>query len=127
LSTIVIWIIIIGMGALGLLALLAPSTEKSVVSWFTRPMRVRVLGAAVVLLAVLLFLFVHPSGWHGAFTMVMVVLLILGGGVSLILPDTMIVFNEAWIGWRSGWHRLMGIVYMCIAGLFYLAWSAGSA
>lgn len=119
-ATLFMWLFVVVLGVLGLIALVVPGTERRIVDTFVSRGPVRFLGLVLLAAGILLFVngdhtgsphFVHFAGVVG----------VLAGGVSLVLPDTMIVFNEWWLT-RGDWtHRASGLIYLVAAALFYTA------
>ncbi|HOJ34658.1 MAG TPA: hypothetical protein PKY35_04820 [Candidatus Hydrogenedentes bacterium] len=114
------WIFVIGYGLLGIAGVLAPTLERRLIGVFTRKMPVRLLGVVLIVLGVLVFRWAPDTGWP-RLAQVLGVVNTIAGGVNLILPDAMVVFNENWIASKTLWHRLLGVLYLVAAYLCYLA------
>lgn len=117
-----LWFFVVLYGLLGAAGLVAPSAERKLVGSFTRRAPVRMLGLVLLALGAFLFITADSTGWK-RFVQIMGVANVIAGGVNLILPDTMVVVNEAWIDRANLWHRIAGLAYLAIAYLFFLATS----
>jgi len=116
----VLWFFVLVYGLMGLAGILFPVMERKLVTTFTRRNPVRILGLSLVFLGIVLFVMADATAWK-KFVQVMGVLNVIAGGVNLLLPDTMVVVNEAWIDCSNLWHRVTGLAYLVVAYLFYVA------
>lgn len=114
------WLFVIAYGLLGLAGLIVPSTERKLAGAFVRSGRVRGLGVLLLALGVYLFLFADRTNQE-TFVKIAGVVHVLVGGVNLLLPEPMVVFNEAYAA-KSAWaHRAVALGYLVVAYLFYTA------
>ena len=114
------WLFVVLYGSLGIAAIVLPDIERRIVAFFTRTTPVRFLGVFLIILGVWVFRIARDTGWP-MLAQTLGVVHSIAGGVNLILPDAMVVFNEAWIERRPVWHRFMGLLYVAVAYLCYLA------
>ncbi len=121
LALMVDWAFILMYGLLGVSSVAFTAIERRFITALTHPRKVRMFGTALVALALMLFFFKEGAGWKDLFFEAMVLAHVLAGGVNLLLPEPMIVLNEAWLAKGNTPHRLLGIVYIGVALLFYIA------
>lgn len=114
------WVFVGAYGLLGLAGLIYPDAERKFIGWFTGRLPVRILGLILMAAGIFIFRYAKDTGWP-ILAQVLGVVNTVAGGVNLILPDAMIVLNEAWIERRDVWHRLLGALYVVVAYLCYLA------
>ncbi len=114
------WGLVVLFGILGALALLTPDAERRIVRRFTYKTPVRILGFCLLLLGMLLFALADRTGWR-LLAQCMGVVFFLAGGINMALPEFMITLNESWIDKGQVAHRIVGLLYIGLAVLFYLA------
>ena len=105
---------------LGVVGILAPWSLRRVMNLFTRNGPVRVLGVVLIILGAEMFIQARHT------TLPMLVkglgaLMFIDGGVRLFVPTLSVIIMEKLRGVRPVGLRLMGLLQVGLAWLFYLA------
>ena len=104
---------------LGLIGLFSPGTTRGIVSAFVEKAPVRILGLFLMALGAGIFrvadqLYVPIVGKVIGVTLFMI------GGVHMFVPVFAIILNEWWVARKMAWERLVSLVYIGIAVLFFM-------
>lgn len=121
-----LWLFVVGYGALGALGVFAPGGMRRLVEVFLRKASLRIFGAVLLVLGMLLARLSALTTWNG-FVMAMAVCFFLAGGVQLFIPTVVIVLNDWWSDRPNPWQRAIGALYIVFAVLFGLAATSPAA
>jgi len=105
---------------LGVVGIVAPWSLRRIMNMFTRNGPVRVLGVVLIILGAEMFIQARNT------TLPLLVkalgtLMFIDGGVRLFVPTLSVIFMEKLSGVRPIGLRLMGLLQVGVAWLFYLA------
>lgn len=106
-------------GLLGLIGLFSPDRTRGFISTFLEKAPVRILGAVLMVLGAGVFRVANqlelPMVGH-----VLGVALFMFGGVHIFIPEFAIILNEWWVARKTAWERLVSLVYIAVAVLFFM-------
>lgn len=114
------WVLIVAHALVGILALLSPNIAKGQVRVLQGSGRIRLLGLYLLVLGVLIFsqatLAANPVVPQAA-----AVVLFLCGGTLIVIPALGLILVEWMLEKGPGFFRLVALVNILVAGLFYFA------
>ena len=114
------WVLLVGHGLIGLLALISPDLAKGQINVLHGNGRIRVFGLYLGAIGILIFsqatLATEPL-----IPQVAAVALFLAGGTLVVLPALGLILVEWMLDRGPGFFRLIALLNILIAGLFYFA------
>ena len=105
---------------LGIMGLLAPWSLRRVMNMFTRNGPVRILGILLLVVGAEMFIQARHTTWP-LLVKALGALVFVDGGVQLFVPTLSVIFMEKLRGIRPIGLRLVGLLQVGVAWLFYLA------
>lgn len=115
-----IWVVIAGCFAIGVLGILSPGAFKGALNRLNRGKRIRILGVAFMVLGATMFANAEMAKFEILLKSVGVVLF-LYGGVSLFLPAMVVVVVELITSKGPLVHRALGVAFLGMTYLFFVA------
>lgn len=106
-------------GLLGLIGLFSPDRTRAFITTFLEKTPVRILGAVLIILGAGIFRVAMQLHVPIAGQLVGVALFMLGG-VHIVIPEFAIIVNEWWGARKTVWERLISLVYIALAVLFFM-------
>jgi len=115
----ILWGFVIICGLLGLIGLLWPSGMRGIIKMFLANTPWRVFG--ILLMVAGGFLFRTAAQQDLALVVkIASVVLFMVGGVELLLPSFLVIFNEWWLTKSDMHQRLAGALWLILAALFFV-------
>lgn len=114
------WVLVVVNGGLGALGVLAPGRLRGVARAFTNNRSVRILGLFLIVFGAEMFI----RGSGTAFPVLVKtlgVILFIFGGVCLFIPTLSVILAEWCVARSDNWYRVLGLVCIGLAILFYKA------
>jgi len=114
------WVLVVVNGGLGALGVLAPGRLRAVARAFTNNRSVRILGLFLIVFGAEMFI----RGSGTAFPVLVKtlgVILFIFGGVCLFIPTLSVILAEWCVARSDNWYRVLGLVCIGLAILFYKA------
>lgn len=114
------WVLVVVNGGLGALGVIAPGRLRGVARAFTNNRSVRVLGLFLIVFGAEMF--VRGSGTaFPVLVKTLGVILFIFGGVCLFIPTLSVILAEWCVARSDNWYRVLGLVCIGLAVLFYQA------
>lgn len=116
----ILWAFVGICGLLGVIGVISPNGFRRITRTVNKKAPLRIIGVLMMVAGALVYRTAvrehMPPIVKGAG-----VFLFMLGGVELLLPSFLVVFNDWWASLRNIWQRFAGLVFLAFAGLFYLA------
>lgn len=119
-NTPLMWVMVALHLALGVLGIVAPSQLRRIFGGVLPRWRIRLLGFVLMLIGAEIFVNAENTQVP-TIAKTLSILLFVDGGVRLLIPMVHVVLTEWLLSKRNAWFRVVGLLSLCFAYLYYLA------